>query len=214
MREMTEAERVEAELEILGIDLSRHVVGFYADLIAGLGVVRARDLRRCRAGTQVLVAGVKIATQTPAIRSGQRIIFATLDDGTGPVDLAFFESVQDRCAARVFASWLLVVSGRVRRAGRSASVNAAECWDLVAVAEIRAAGGIGAVRAAMAAGDVPGFEKAMVAVTVSPGWANVGVIDLAIWRFEKRLPSAVQVSLRMPLRLVPPNSTSRPAPSS
>ena len=169
LREMTEAERVEAELEILGIDLSRHVVSFYADLIAELGVVRARDLRRCRAGTQVLVAGVKIATQTPAIRSGQRIIFATLDDGTGPVDLAFFESVQDRCAARVFASWLLVVSGRVRRAGRSASVNAAGCWDLVALAEIRAAGGIGAVRAARAAGDVPGAGAARSARPGGPG---------------------------------------------
>jgi len=36
------------------------------------------------------------------------------------------------------------------------SVNAAECWDLAALAEIRAAHGIGAVRAAMRAGDVPG----------------------------------------------------------
>jgi error-prone DNA polymerase len=104
----------------------------------------------------VLVAGVKVATQTPAIRSGQRIIFATLDDLTGPVDLAFFEPVQERCAARVFGSWLLAVRGRLRRAGRSVSVNAAECWDLAALAEIHAVGGIGAVRAAMAAGDVPG----------------------------------------------------------
>ena len=84
-----------------------------------------------------------------------RIIFATLDDATGPVDLAFFESVQPRCAARVFGSWLLVVRGRVRRTGGSVSVNGEECWDLAALEEIRAASGIGAVRAAMAAGDVP-----------------------------------------------------------
>ena len=103
----------------------------------------------------MLVAGVKVATQTPAIRSGQRIIFTTLDDMTGPVDLAFFESVQERCAARVFGSWLLVVRGRLRRAGRSVSVNAAECWDLAALAEIHVASGIHAVRAAMEAGDVP-----------------------------------------------------------
>jgi hypothetical protein len=156
LREMTAAERVEAELEILGIDLSRHVMSFYEGLMAELGVVYSADLQRCSAGDRVLVAGVKVATQTPAIRSGQRIIFATLDDATGPVDLAFFESVQERCAARVFASWLLAVRGRVRRAGRSVSVNAAECWDLPALAGIHAASGIGAVRAAMAAGDVPG----------------------------------------------------------
>jgi error-prone DNA polymerase len=84
-----------------------------------------------------------------------RIIFVTLDDTTGPVDLAFFESVQPRCAARVFGSWLLVVRGRVRRTGGSVSVNGEECWDLAALEEIRAASGLGAVRAAMAAGDVP-----------------------------------------------------------
>ena len=149
------AERVEAELEILGIDLTRHVVSFYEDLLGQLGVVRSADLRRCRSGDRILVAGVKVATQTPAIRSGMRIIFVTLDDATGPVDLAFFESVQPRCAARVFGSWLLVVRGRVRRTGRSVSVNGEECWDLAALEEIRAASGIGAVRAAMAAGDVP-----------------------------------------------------------
>jgi error-prone DNA polymerase len=71
------------------------------------------------------------------------------------VDLAFFESVQERCAARVFGSWLLVVRGQLRRTGRSVSVNAAECWDLAALAEIHAAGGIRAVRAAMAAEDTP-----------------------------------------------------------
>jgi error-prone DNA polymerase len=156
LRDLTRPERVQAELEILGIDLSEHVLAFYQDLMTELGVVRSTALRRCRAGSYVLVAGVKVATQTPAVRSGQRIIFATLDDATGPVDLAFFESVQNRCAARVFGSWLLVVRGRLRKAGRSVSVNATECWDLAALAEIRAASGIEAARAAMAAGDVPG----------------------------------------------------------
>ena len=36
------------------------------------------------------------------------------------------------------------------------SVNAAECWDLAVLEEIRLSRGIRAVRAAMAAGDVPG----------------------------------------------------------
>ena len=76
---------------------------------------------------------------------------------SGLVDLAFFESVQDRCAARLFGSWLLLVRGRVRRAGAgpmAVTVNATECWDLPALEEIRTSGGMAAVRAAMAAGDV------------------------------------------------------------
>lgn len=159
LRELSAAERVEAELEILGIDASQHVISFYEEILGGLGVVRARDLHRCRPGATVLVAGVKTATQTPAIRSGHRIIFVTLDDATGAVNLAFFESVQERCAARVFGSWLLVVRGRVRKPGREdtpVSINATKCWDLTVMEEIRVSRGIGAVRTAMAAGDMPG----------------------------------------------------------
>ena len=130
----------------------------------------------------ILVAGAKVATQTPAVRSGQRIIFASLDDAAGLVDLAFFESVQDRCAARLFGSWLLVVRGRVRRAGAgpmAVTVNATECWDLPALEEIRLARGLDAVRAAMAAGDVPAVPAVSAASAVPDDLAFFD--DLGDW---------------------------------
>jgi error-prone DNA polymerase len=156
LRELDLAERVQAELEILGFDVSQHVLNFYTDLLAGLGVVRSAQLADREHGESILVAGAKVATQTPAVRSGQRIIFASLDDAAGLVDLTFFESVQDRCAARLFASWLLVVRGRVRRAGAgpmAVTINATECWDLPALEQIRQSAGLPAVQAAMTAGD-------------------------------------------------------------
>jgi error-prone DNA polymerase len=153
---MTLPEVIEAELEILGMDVSAHVLSCYDDLLAELGIVRARDLPRCQARSRVLVAGVKVATQTPAVRSGQRIIFATVDDATGPVDATFFEAVQDRCAATVFGSWLLVIEGTVRRAGgRAVSLNATACWNLAGLHEAWRTGGLDAVRAAMAAPGEP-----------------------------------------------------------
>ena len=59
-----------AELEILGLDASRHVVDSYAAFLDALGVTRSRDLLRRRSRAELLVAGVKVATQTPPIRSG------------------------------------------------------------------------------------------------------------------------------------------------
>jgi len=159
LRDLDPAERVEAELEVLGFDVSQHVLGFYSSLLDELGVVRSADLRGCGPGDTVLVAGVKVATQTPAVRSGQRIIFATLDDAHGLVDLTFFESVQDRCAARVFGSWLLLARGRIRRSGAgplATTVNGTDCWDLAELDEIRQQEGIGAVRSAMARGGPEG----------------------------------------------------------
>jgi error-prone DNA polymerase len=152
LRDLDPAERVAAELDILGFDVSAHVLDFYRDLLGDLGVVRSPDLASCRTGEEVLVAGVKVAAQTPPVRSGQRVIFATLDDAVGLVDLAFFESVPDRCAARVLGSWLLAVRGRVRRAGvgpAAVSVNATDCWDLSALEETYKTGGINSVRKAL-----------------------------------------------------------------
>ena len=136
--EYTDAERVRAELEVVGLDASRHLVSFFEPVLTDLGVVRARDLWRQRAGAWVMVAGVKVASQTPAIRSGQRIIFLTLDDATGPVDVTVFEGVQPRVARTVFHSYVLVVRGQVRRTGvRGVSVIAEDVWDLVALHRAR-----------------------------------------------------------------------------
>ena len=94
-------------------------------------MTRARDLLSGRSGREVLVAGVKVATQTPPIRSGRRVIFTTLDDGTGLVDLAFFDDSHAACAHTVFHSWLLLVRGVVQRRGpQSLSVVGEAAWNL------------------------------------------------------------------------------------
>ena len=138
LREYTDAERVRAELEVLRVDASRHLVSFYEPLLTDLGVVRSVDLRTRRGDEWVMVAGVKVASQTPAVRSGQRIIFLTLDDATGPVDVTVFERVQPWCARTVFHGFVLAVWGRLRRTGvRGASVVAEQVWDLPALQRAR-----------------------------------------------------------------------------
>jgi error-prone DNA polymerase len=132
---------VRAELEVLGLDASRHLVTFFEPLLADLDVTRSKDLPRCRSDRRVMVAGVKVASQTPAIRSGQRIVFLTLDDATGPVEVVVFESVQPKVAKTVFHSFLLAVVGTVRRTGkRGVSVIAEDVWDLTALQRARGDG--------------------------------------------------------------------------
>ena len=125
----------------------------YESFFSAIGVTRARDLPRCRNRAEVLVAGVKVATQTPPIRSGRRVVFITLDDATGPVDATFFEDAQAGYAATVFHSWLLVVRGTLRRTGpRGISLNASGAWELSALRTAWEVGGLAAVDAAMRAG--------------------------------------------------------------
>jgi error-prone DNA polymerase len=167
--EFTDAELVRAELEVLGLDASRHVIDFYRPFLAALGAVPAGELLGCRSGTEVLVAGVKVATQTPPIRSGRRVVFVTLDDGSGCTDSTFFEDAQGPYAATVFHSWLLVIRGVLRRTGpRGVSLRATGAWELPALHEAWEAGGLATVADLMAA---PGeyTDQAIVGAAASHG---------------------------------------------
>ncbi|MFF4834257.1 DNA polymerase III subunit alpha [Streptomyces sp. NPDC001315] len=150
--DLSDAERLSAELGVLSMDASRNLMDDHRAFLDELGVVSARRLRDARHGETVLVAGAKAATQTPPIRSGKRVIFSTLDDGTGLVDLAFFDDSHDACAHTVFHSWLLLVRGVVQRRGpRSLSVVGAVAWNLAELVELRAEGGLDVVAARLAA---------------------------------------------------------------
>jgi error-prone DNA polymerase len=167
--EFTDAELVRAELEVLGLDASRHVVDFYRPFLSAVGAVPAGELLRRRSGAEVLVAGVKVATQTPPIRSGRRVVFVTLDDGSGCTDSTFFEDVQGPYAATVFHSWLLVIRGVLRRTGpRGVSIRATGAWELPALHEAWETGGPAAVAEHMAA---PGeyTEQAITGAAASHG---------------------------------------------
>ncbi|WP_225098446.1 DNA polymerase III subunit alpha [Streptomyces sp. CoH27] len=149
--DLTSAERLSAELGVLSMDASRNLMDDHREFLKELGVVSARRLREARHGETVLVAGAKAATQTPPIRSGKRVIFSTLDDGTGLVDLAFFDDSHDACAHTVFHSWLLLVRGVVQRRGpRSLSVVGSAAWNLAELVELRAEGGLDVVAARLA----------------------------------------------------------------
>ncbi|MGX1473451.1 UNVERIFIED_CONTAM: error-prone DNA polymerase [Streptomyces canus] len=149
--DLSSVEKLSAELGVLSMDVSRNLMDDHQRFLTELGVVSARRLREARHGEAVLVAGAKAATQTPPIRSGKRVIFTTLDDGTGLVDLAFFDDSHDACAHTVFHSWLLLVRGVVQRRGpRSLSVVGAAAWNLAELVELRDSEGLDAVAARLA----------------------------------------------------------------
>ncbi|MER5461238.1 DNA polymerase III subunit alpha [Streptomyces sp. NPDC002668] len=135
--EMTGREALSAELSTLGIDVSKHLMEHHHRLLREIGATDAAHLAGMRPGQQVLVAGVRASTQTPPIASGKRIIFVTLEDGSGLVDLAFFEDSHPACAHTVFHSGLLLVRGTVQVRGTRRTVVGTMAWDLDEIAAAR-----------------------------------------------------------------------------
>ena len=127
----TLVETVRAELDLLALDVSGHLMDSHRPLLDRLGVTTADKLLGLRNGTEVLVAGVRVATQTPPMRGGRRVVFISVDDGTGCVDATFFHEAQQRCGPLLFSTRLLLIHGLTRRTGpRGISLQALDAWDL------------------------------------------------------------------------------------
>ncbi|MFE2342918.1 DNA polymerase III subunit alpha, partial [Streptomyces sp. NPDC059431] len=135
--EMSSREALAAEIEVLSIDVSQHLMDHHHRLLREIGATDSAHLAALGPGRQVLVAGVRASTQTPPIPSGKRVIFVTLEDGHGLVDIAFFEDSHEACAHTVFHSGLLLVRGTVEARGPRRTVVGRMVWDLEEVAAAR-----------------------------------------------------------------------------
>lgn len=127
----TAEERTAAELDTLAAEISTHVIDTYQPLLDHLGVTPAEELLNVRNNSEVLVAGIRVATQTPPMRSGKRTVFISLEDATGCADTTFFEEAQQQAGPLLFGTRFMIIKGRTRRTGhRGISIQAEEAWDL------------------------------------------------------------------------------------
>jgi len=147
-------EIVNYEMEVLGMDVSAHILSSYQLMLDDLGVTPASQLLHVRTKKSILVAGIRIATQSPPTRSGKRVIFVSLDDPSGISDLAFFDRAQQVNPQALFNAELLLASGVVRRTGpKGVSISATGCWDLKQLHQVWQAGGRQALRELIATQD-------------------------------------------------------------
>ncbi|MDR1077122.1 MAG: PHP domain-containing protein [Propionibacteriaceae bacterium] len=124
-------QRTLTELAILSTEIDQHVIDCYDPLLSQLQVTRADRLLELRNGSEVLVAGARVATRATSPRSGGRVVFVSLDDGSGCSDCVFFSQAQRQAGSGLFAAPLLLVRGRTRRTGaRGVSLQADQAWDL------------------------------------------------------------------------------------
>ncbi|WOO98142.1 DNA polymerase III subunit alpha [Micrococcus terreus] len=124
-------QQVRTELDLTAMDTSAHLMESHRPYLDALGVTAAEDLLSLRSQSRVLVAGVRVATQTPPMRSGKRVVFISVDDGTGCIDASFFTEAQHQTGEMLFSARLMLIEGTTRRTGPKAiSLQAIRAWDL------------------------------------------------------------------------------------
>jgi len=86
--------------------------------LAREGVVTAKDLRRIPSGRRVRVTGLLVIVHMPPTKSGKRVIFVTLEDETGLIDVVVFPRAQINSARAILTSEVQTVEGKLQRQGR------------------------------------------------------------------------------------------------
>ena len=125
---MTIDEEVAADYATGGLSLKSHPVALIRDQLAGQGVITARQLAATPHGRRVSVAGLVLIRQRPGTASG--IVFETLEDETGVVNLIIHPSTYERYRVAARYASLLRADGRVERNGPVVHVLAERMYDL------------------------------------------------------------------------------------
>ena len=118
----TEREAVASELSMTGVSVRRHPLYFAREQLRKVGVVSRTQLDTLPDGRNVRVAGVVISRQRPPIKSGRTVIFITMEDETGLLDVTVFERVYEQWGKVIYSNSCLIVDGTLQKKGRYGTV--------------------------------------------------------------------------------------------
>jgi len=124
-------ERLWGELNTTGLCYTAHPLELYAKYFTALKITPSHRLPALAQGTKVRVAGMIVSRHTPPTRSKQRVIFLTIEDHTGLIDIAVFAAAQEKYARNALEASLLLIEGTLRKTGVcGVSVTADKVLDL------------------------------------------------------------------------------------
>ena len=124
----SEGDEIVADYETLGLTLRRHPLALLRDRLKKRQIRTAGEVSKARHGQFIRAAGIVTCRQRPATASG--VIFVTLEDETGYVNLIVWNALAERQRRELLASRLLAVQGEVQREGSVVHVLARRLEDL------------------------------------------------------------------------------------
>ncbi len=123
----SEGQNIAADYRTQGLTLGRHPLALLREQLAATHVVTAADLRDLPHGRVVRVAGIVTSRQRPQSASG--VMFITLEDETGYLNLIVWERVWSRARRIANGARLLEVHGMLQKEGLVTHVVAQRLMD-------------------------------------------------------------------------------------
>jgi error-prone DNA polymerase len=121
-------EEVTADYTTLRLSLKAHPLALLRTRLAREGIAAHAELGTIGDGKRVTVAGLVLVRQRPG--SARGVIFATLEDETGPANIIIWPDIFERFHRVVLAARLLALTGKLQREGIVVHVIAERLVDL------------------------------------------------------------------------------------
>ena len=106
------------DFHIFDLWINGHPLEYLRPQLNAMGFLSKKDLETIPNNSMVKVAGTIVMVHTPPTRSGKRVMFITIEDETGLIDLVAFEDVQKKWAREIFTSEILAVEGILKKEGK------------------------------------------------------------------------------------------------
>ncbi|HWJ02193.1 MAG TPA: OB-fold nucleic acid binding domain-containing protein, partial [Verrucomicrobiae bacterium] len=128
----TPEEKLYNEYEILGINSRQHFMAFWREKYGITDVLTTREVTNVPDGQTVTVGGMVIRPHRPPTKSGKTVVFLSLEDEFGLIDITVFQDVYQQYGNFLFGGKRppLAVTGTVQRRGQGLSVTAWKLEDL------------------------------------------------------------------------------------
>ena len=123
----SEGQDLVADYASLGLTLGRHPVALLRPRLDRLRMVTAAQLKQLPHGKLAHAAGIVIGRQRPDTASG--VIFVTLEDETGTINVVVWRDVAEKQRRALLASQLLAVYGTLERQGEVVHLIAGKLAD-------------------------------------------------------------------------------------
>jgi error-prone DNA polymerase len=123
----TEGQDLVADYASLGLTLGRHPVALLRPQLDRMRMSTAEQLKQLSHGKLARAAGIVIGRQRPGTASG--VIFVTLEDETGTVNVVVWNGVAEKQRRALLGSRLLAVHGVLEREGEVVHLIAGKLTD-------------------------------------------------------------------------------------
>jgi error-prone DNA polymerase len=110
--------KIKNEAKSMSVFCKDHPIKSMRPKLKSMGISTYEDLLQLISGRTVRVTGMLVIVHMPPTRSKKRVIFVTIEDETGLIDLAIFRNAQLHFAREILTSEILTVQGRLQRRGR------------------------------------------------------------------------------------------------